>query len=115
MSPGEGAINAADRQAAVNVLKARTSMTDAEANETISKWSAAFDSAKAQFQQAKVQAEQKAREIGDAAARGTAQSALWVFAALILGALAAALGGYVGTNLNRRRGYENNQAANAIS
>jgi len=55
----------------------------------------AYDAQQADAQ--KAQAEQKAREAGDAAARGVAQGAFWSFILLALSALAASFGGDRGT------------------
>jgi hypothetical protein len=54
-----------------------------------------------QAQQQKAQLEQKAREAGDAAARGVAQAAFWSFVILVLSAAAAAFGGRSGTPVIR--------------
>jgi hypothetical protein len=50
--------------------------------------------------QDKAQLEQKAREAGDAAARGTSQAAFWSFFLLALSAVAAAMGGSSGRRTN---------------
>jgi len=54
-----------------------------------------------QAQQQKAQLEQKARETGDAAARGVAHAAFWSFVILVLSAGASAYGGRSGTPLIR--------------
>lgn len=43
------------------------------------------------------EAERRAREAGDVAARGVAKASLWTFFALLISAAAAAAGGYIGT------------------
>jgi hypothetical protein len=55
------------------------------------------DAAEAQIKQALADAEQKAREVADAAARATAMAAFWAFAALLLGAIMATIGACIGT------------------
>ena len=52
-----------------------------------------FDEAQAKLQQTADQAKQKARDAADAAASGAAKTAFAVFVDLLLGAIAAALGG----------------------
>ena len=54
-----------------------------------------FDDAQAKVQQATAQAKQKAKDAADATAAGTAKAAFGVFVDLLLGAIAAALGGMV--------------------
>jgi hypothetical protein len=58
---------------------------------------AIVDRWQAKIAETRQQAEQKAREVGDAAARGLSKAALWSFVAMLLGAVAAALGGLHGT------------------
>jgi hypothetical protein len=93
---GRNTLDAADKEAMVNVMVARTEMTRPEASATVDRWHQTFLNAQAKFEQAKVQAEQKARESGDAAARGLSKASLWGFVALVLGAFAAAIGGFMG-------------------
>lgn len=75
----------------LNALVAKSAgISEQEASQRI-------DEAEAQIKQAMADAEQKAREVADAAARATAMGAFWAFAALLLGALMAAIGAVVGT------------------
>ncbi len=75
----------------LNALVAKSSgISEQEASQRI-------DQAEAQVKQAMVEAEQKAREIADAAARATAMGAFWAFAALLFGAVMAAIGAIIGT------------------
>jgi hypothetical protein len=80
--------SAADKEGAVNVLVAR-GMSREEATRTIENWQRAY-------QEARAAAEKQAREAAQAAAQATAQTALWGFFALLLGAIAAAVGGMAG-------------------
>jgi uncharacterized membrane protein YgcG len=50
-----------------------------------------------QATQALQQAEERARQAADAAATGAAVAAYWIFAAMLLGAVAAVLGARMGT------------------
>lgn len=93
---GKSTIDAVDKEAMVNVLVARTTMTREEATATVNRWESTFAAAKVKFDEAKVQAEQKAREAGDKAAEGISKGAIWSFVALLLGAISAAFGGLFG-------------------
>jgi hypothetical protein len=95
-SEGRTTLDAADKQALVNVLVARTDMTAAQASATVDRWQQAAQSAQAQLTRARDAAEQKSREVADAAAKGLARGAIWSFVAMVLGAGAAALGGAQG-------------------
>ncbi|HYX37191.1 MAG TPA: hypothetical protein VE954_29155 [Oligoflexus sp.] len=93
---GKQTLDAADKEALTNVIVARTDMTKEEASTTVDRWHQTFLSAQANFEKAKVAAEQQARETGDAAAKGLSKASLWGFVALVLGAIAAAIGGFIG-------------------
>ncbi|MBC7660944.1 MAG: hypothetical protein H7249_14705 [Chitinophagaceae bacterium] len=99
-SNGQATLNQADKQAVVNVLVARTTMSPEQASQTVDKWQASAVVAKQKFEQAKGAAEQKAREVGDVAARNISKAAILSFIALILGAVAATLGGITGMPRN---------------
>lgn len=89
--------SAADREAVINVLVARTNMTRDEAARTVDRWEASYQQARARVEQAREQASQQARETAAAAADRVSGAALWSFVALALGLAAAAIGGRVGT------------------
>lgn len=95
-------ISAADREAMVNLVVARTGMSRAEAQRTVDNWersyAQAYQQAQADWEQAKVQAEQKARQWGQASAEAVASAAWWSLLVLVLGAVAAALGANIGSN-----------------
>ena len=75
----------------LNALVAKSAgISEQEASQRI-------DEAEGQIKQAMVDAEHKAREIADATARATAMAAFWAFAALLLGAIMAAIGAIIGT------------------
>jgi polyhydroxyalkanoate synthesis regulator phasin len=80
---------AADREALVNVLVNRTGMTREEAERTVQNW-------QNQYQQAQARVAATARGTADQAAGVVTQAALWGFVALVLAAVAAAIGGAVG-------------------
>jgi len=90
---GSDTVNAADREALVNVIAARTGKSKDEAGKIVDRWEQTFRDAKERFAKAKEQAETKAREAGDYAARKVGHAAYWTFAAMLLGLGAAAFGG----------------------
>lgn len=93
-------ISEVDKEAAVNILVKRTDMSRQQAAQTVDKWTKMYQQAKQQTaqttKQLKQQAMQAAEKYGDMAADIGAKAAWWAFAVLILGALAAGLGGAVG-------------------
>lgn len=108
---GQKTVDAADKQALINVLKARTDMSETEANKTVNRWettySQAVDKATATYDQTKDQVSQQARETGAATADAGVKVALWTFVILRAGGAAAALGGAAGApkdDLSRAEG-----------
>ncbi|MCA8831148.1 hypothetical protein [Hymenobacter pini] len=92
-SKAENIGNAADRDAAVNVVMRRTGKSRAESEQIVDNWITTAKQAQVKFQEAKQQAEVKAREAGDKAAAGLSKAAIFAFFGLVLGAAAAAFGG----------------------
>ncbi len=93
----EKTFNAADREALTNIVAARTGKSREEAAQTVASYEQTYQKAQVQYEQTKAQAEQKAREVGQKTAEGVSKAALWAFVALLLSALAAAIGGYLAT------------------
>jgi len=93
---GDQAWNAADRQALVNLIKARTGKSDAEANTIVDKAQQTYQQAYAKYQELKAQAEQKAREAADVAARKVSQASWILLISLIVGGVVGAIGGALG-------------------
>lgn len=93
---GEKTFQAADSEALVNILVARTDMSHQEATNTVTRWEETYSQAVEQYDQLKEQAGQQARETGAATAGAVSKAALWTFVILLLGAVAAALGGASG-------------------
>ena len=85
--------NAADRDAAVNVVMKRTGKSRTESEQIVDNWIATAKQAQAKLAEAKVKAEAAAREAGDKAAAGLSKAALLMSLGLGLGAAAAAFGG----------------------
>lgn len=96
-SSGEKTINAADRDALVNIIMARTGKTRPEAEATVNSYQKTYEQAQTQYEQAKAQAAEKARQVGQQTADTTSSAALWAFVALLLSAIAAAVGGFLAT------------------
>jgi hypothetical protein len=79
----------ASRDRVVTVLSTKLNISRDDAAKRLDDWKAKTDKAKAD-------AAQTARQAGEASARTVSQGALWAVLALVLGAVAAAVGGYVG-------------------
>ena len=78
------------RDRVINLLTSKHNLSQQDAANLVNQWDQ-------QFQQARTQIGQKAKQVGQAAARDVSQGALWGFIALLLGMLAAAWGGWSGT------------------
>jgi hypothetical protein len=78
-----------DRDQVINILTSKHDLSQDEAQILLNQWDQ-------QFQQLRTQGEQKVRQIGQKAAHGIGQGALWGFIALFLGLLVAAWGGWAG-------------------
>ena len=93
---GDKAWDAADREAMVNLIKARTGKTDAEANQMVDQVQQSYREAYAKYQQLKADAEQKAREAADVAAKRVAQASWILLITLVISGLVAAGAGTLG-------------------
>lgn len=94
--------NAADRDAAVNVVMKRTGKSRAESEQIVDHWIATAQQAKAKMSQVKQQTEQSARQAGDKAASALSKAAIFAFIGMVLGAAAAAVGGRQATPVEGR-------------
>lgn len=90
------ALDAADKEALVNVIMARTGKSRAEAEQIATNYEQTYNQAVAKYEQLKVQAEQKAREAGDAAAKGVSQAAWAGVLVMLLGFAVSAVAGFLG-------------------
>lgn len=90
-------IDQADREALVNVLTERTDMTEQEARQTVMRWERQFEAAGDQIAGTARTVQQRAPHVVEDATDALGTAALWSFFALLLGALAAAGGGYIGS------------------
>jgi ElaB/YqjD/DUF883 family membrane-anchored ribosome-binding protein len=93
---GDQAWDAADREALVNLIKARGNKTDAEANQIVDQAQASYRQAYAKYQELKAQAEQKAREAAEVTAKRVSQGAWILLITLVISGLVAAGAGVLG-------------------
>lgn len=89
-------LDAADKDALVNIIAARTGKSRAEAEQVADNYEQTFNQAVAKYNAFKQQAEQKAREAGDAAARGVSHAAWAGVIVLLLGAMVSGGAGFLG-------------------
>jgi ElaB/YqjD/DUF883 family membrane-anchored ribosome-binding protein len=92
-SQGKDTLTAVDRDAAINVIAARTGKSREEAGQIVDKWQATYQDARNKLELAKEQAIQKSKEAADAAAKAATQAGLLGALAMVLGAVVAAVGG----------------------
>ena len=90
---GKSTVDQVDRDAAVNVVMARSGLTKPEAEARVDGWIKTYQQARAKFDEQKAAAEAKAREVADATAKASSLASFAAFLALLVGASAAALGG----------------------
>lgn len=95
-------LDAADKEALVNIIVARTGKTRAEAEQIATNYEQTYNQAVAKYEQLKVQAEQKAREAGEAAAKGVSKAAWAGVVVMLLGLLVSAAAGFFGRRSSLR-------------
>ena len=95
-------LDAADKEALVNIIVARTGKTRPEAEQIAANYEQSYNQAVAKYEQLKVQAEQKAREAGDAAAKGVSKAAWAGVVVMLLGLLVSAAAGFFGRRSSLR-------------
>lgn len=91
-SENDSTFNAVDQEALVNVIKNRTGKSRAESEQTVENWVSTIKTAKAKIKEVKIEAEQKAREVGDEIASALSKFAILSFIGMILGAISASFG-----------------------
>ena len=89
-------VDAADRDALVNVVMARTGQSREQAQQTVQNWIDEYQAARTRVEQAAERTAAQARETADRAAEAMSRAALWTFVGLLLAAIAAGLGGALG-------------------
>ena len=82
-------VEGGDRQAVIDILVEQGGMSPEEAESTL-------QSLEAEYEQAAQEVEQQAGQAAQAAAETVSSAALWSFIALLLRAIAAAVGGWIG-------------------
>jgi len=82
---GEPALNAADKDALINIVAARTGKSKEEATQIVDNYAQAYQQAMQKVDELKQQAEQKAREAGEVAAKQLSHAAWSTLALLLLG------------------------------
>ena len=103
MNKAEAVISDVDKEAVVNVLVKRTDMSRQEAQTTMDNWIETYNQALKEAKQMKKQAGQTMEEVGEKTAEAIASAAWWSFFMLVLGAIAAAGGGALGTRFPDNR------------
>jgi len=98
---GERVLNAADKEALVNIIVARTGKSRAEAEQIANNYEQTYNQARAKLEEAKQQAEQKAREAGAEAAKNVARGSWGTLVVLLIGAAVAAGAGMLGFRRQR--------------
>ncbi|MDU5485004.1 MAG: hypothetical protein E6093_05950 [Serratia liquefaciens] len=83
---GEPTLNAADKDALVNIVAARTGKSREEATQIVDNYAQAYQQAVQKVDQLKAQAEQKAREAAEVAAKQVSRAAWGSLLILLLGA-----------------------------
>jgi hypothetical protein len=89
-------VEAVDRDAAVTALMNRTGRSRAEAERTVDGWIQTYQQARAQLQQTGQNVGEKARATAEDVSSAISKAAIYAFIAMLLGALAAAIGGATG-------------------
>lgn len=94
---GQATVNSVDREDAVNVVMKRTGKSRAESEQIVDNWISTYKQAAVKFEQAKEDAEIKARHAADAAASAASKAAIFGFFGLLIGVVAAGFGAKMGT------------------
>lgn len=100
----EDQYEALDKEALVNVLTERTDMSEEEARRTVDNYVSQYENVRQQSEQFLQQAKQQAQEAAGNITDAMADAALYLFIALLLGAIVAAAGGATGVK-NLRSDY----------
>ena len=90
---GDSSTLADNRQAVVTLLVENQGMNEADARKTVVGWSAAYEELKADLDLAKAKFKLRAREMAEKSANTLSILSLCAFAAFVLGAVSATMGG----------------------
>ena len=96
LAGGKDAATQIDRDAVINIVMARAVISREEATQRVQAWENAANTVREKTAQTAEEAKQKAREVGDATARGVSRAMLLAFAVFAIGALIAWWGGSMG-------------------
>lgn len=99
---GKAKVSEIDREAAVNLIVARTDKTEAEANQIVTNWINIYKQMQAKVQQAKEEAELKARKAADESAKAVSKAAFITCISLIIGCIIAGLGARLGNSQSNK-------------
>ena len=91
-SSGDATLEVADRDALVNIVMNRTGKSKVESEQIVDNWASTIKTTKEKIKQAKDQAVEKAKKVGDDVASGLSKFAIFSFFGLLLGAVSASLG-----------------------
>ena len=94
---GPGPVSGANRQELIDTIVAQTDLTEAEAREAVNQWETQYEQARQQVTQAAESVREDAPQVAEDAADYVGSAALIAFFALLLGVVAAAFGGAVGS------------------
>ena len=97
-APGNDLNSPDNRTAAISALRQYSQMSEADATKTVDDWIASYRNLKAELDNMKAVAEQKAREAASLAAGHLSCAAIWSFFALLGGLLLSAMGGSCGAS-----------------
>ena len=104
---GQATVNSVDKEDAVNVVMKRTGKSRAEAEQTVDGWIKTYQQASVKFEQAKKEAEVKARQVADDTASAASKAALFGFLGLLIGVVASGYGAKMGTDSkDEYKGYD---------
>jgi hypothetical protein len=95
-APGNDVTSQENRTAVTKALTSYTGMSEADATKAVDEWTASYKNLKAELDNLKKLAEEKAREAADRAASNLSCAALWSFFVLLIGLLVTAFGGSCG-------------------
>lgn len=95
-APGNDIASPDNRTAAIKSLVDYAQMSEADATKTVDDWMTSYKNLKAELDNLKTMAEQKARAAADKAAGNLSCAAMWSFFALLIGLLVTALAGRCG-------------------
>lgn len=93
---GEAAVNEVDRQDAINVLVARTDMTEAEAAQVVDNWTNTWQNVRGDLGATASQVGEQAAVVTENVSGSIGTFLFWSFLAMMVGLAAAAFGGSLG-------------------